>query len=110
MLQRILGMVHPMDLQNGLDNFTESSNLFPTMKTNFVDQTTTIRYKYIVEYKNKSYSVDYFTDENGNCVKVDILNEWGRSLFEVEDDDVLSEIYNAVKRHLDKKRAPFRNR
>ncbi len=64
---------------------------------------TTILYKYIVEYRNKSYHVDYITDDSGECVKVDILNESG----EVEDDN---EIYKAIKLHLDRKRAPFRSR
>jgi len=66
------------------------------MKTTFVDRQKTTLYRYEVEFRNKTYSVEYFTDCCDRCVKVDILNEWGVSLFDVEDDDVLSEIYNAV--------------
>lgn len=72
------------------------------MKTNFVDRKKATLYQYIVEFCNKTYKVDYFTDSSGNCVKVDIMNQWGGSLFEVEDDDVLSEIYNAVKYEVDR--------
>lgn len=71
------------------------------MKTTFVDRQKTTLYKYEVDFRNKTYSVEYFTDSSGKCVKVDILNEWGVSQFEVEDDDVLSEIFNAVKYEVD---------
>lgn len=67
------------------------------MKTNFIDRQKTTLYRYEVEFRNKIYTVEYFTDGSGKCIKVDIMNEWGVSQFEVEDDDVLSEIYNAVK-------------
>jgi len=72
------------------------------MKTNFVDRQTTTLYRYEVEFSNKTYTVEYFTDGSGKCVKVDILNEWGVSQFEDENDDVLSEIYNAVKYEVDR--------
>ena len=89
-------------LLNGLDCLTESSNLFLTMKTNFVDRKTTVLYKYVVDFRNKTYKVDYFTDRSsGECVKVDIMDDWGVSLYETEDDDVLSEIFNAVKYEVD---------
>lgn len=95
-------MVENNILLNGLDNLTESSNLFLTMKTNFVDRKTTILYKYVVEFRNKTYKVDYFTDRSdGDCIKVDIMNDRGVSLYEIEDDDVLSEIFNAVKYEVD---------
>jgi hypothetical protein len=71
------------------------------MKTTFVDRQKTTLYKYEVEFRNKTYSVEYFTDGSGKCVKVDILNDWGVSLYETEDDDVLSEIFNAVKYEVD---------
>lgn len=71
------------------------------MKTTFVDRQKTTLYKYEVEFRNKTYSVEYFTDGSGKCVKVDILNDWGVSQLEVEDDDVLSEIFNAVKYEVD---------
>lgn len=71
------------------------------MKTNFVDRKKATLYQYQVEFRNKTYNVDYFTDSSGNCVKVDIMNQWGVSQFDVEDDDVLSEIYNAVKYEVD---------
>lgn len=72
------------------------------MKTTFVDRQKTTLYRYEVEFRNKTFSVEYFADGSGKCVKVDILNEWGVSQFEVEDDDVLSEIYNAVKYEVDR--------
>ena len=87
--------------QNGLDNLTESSNLFPTMKTTFVDRKKVTLYRYEVEFRNKTYKVDYFTDCCDRCVKVDIMNPCGVSLYEIEDDDVLSEIFNAVKYEVD---------
>ena len=71
------------------------------MNTTFVDRKRTTLYKYIVDYRHKSYHVDYFTDCCDRCVKVDIMNEWGVSLYETEDDDVLSEIFNAVKYEVD---------
>jgi len=71
------------------------------MKTTFVDRKTTVLYKYVVEFRNKTYNVDYFTDCCDRCVKVDIMNPCGVSLYEIEDDDVLSEIFNAVKYEVD---------
>lgn len=73
------------------------------MKTTFVDRQKITLYRYEVEFRYKTYTVEYFTDGSGKCVKVDILNEWGVSQFEVEDDyDVLSEIFNAVKYEVDR--------
>jgi hypothetical protein len=95
-------MVENNIFRNGLDNLTESSNLFPTMKTTFVDRKPTTLHKYVVDFRNKTYKVDYFTDRSsGECVKVDIMDDWGVSLYEIEDDDVLSEIFNAVKYEVD---------
>jgi hypothetical protein len=71
------------------------------MKTTFVDRQKTALYKYEVEFRNKTYTVEYFTDGSGKCVKVDILNDWGVSQLEVEDEDVISEIFNAVKYEVD---------
>jgi|694.fasta_scaffold72324_10 hypothetical protein len=71
------------------------------MKTTFVDRKKATLYKYEVEFRNKTYSVEYFTDGSGKCVKVDILNDWGVSQLEVEDEDVISEIFNAVKYEVD---------
>lgn len=72
------------------------------MKTTFVDRKPTTLHKYVVEYQSKIYKVDYFTDRSsGECVKVDIMDDSGVSLFEVADDDLLSEIFNAVKYEVD---------
>ena len=71
------------------------------MKTTFVDRKKVTLYRYEVEFRNKTYKVDYFTDCCDRCVKVDIMNPCGVSLYEIEDDDVLSEIFNAVKYEVD---------
>ena len=50
------------------------------MKTNFVDRKTTILNKYVVEFRNKTYKVDNFTDRSHrDCIKVDIMNDRGVS-------------------------------